>query len=115
MPASQSDYILRMIEQLGAALRRLRELLARGVPAAPEVIREAEDAQSQLFGPLWPTLRLLDADTAAGLVPDDARLELWIHFIRLEADAHRLSGDAPRAESLEHRAAELKRVLTGRT
>ena len=114
MPSSQSDYIMRMIEQLGAALRRLRQLLARGVPAAPEVLEEAERAQAQLFGPLWPTLRLVDADTAAGLIPDRRQLELWVELLRLEGDASRLTGDDGRAVALEARAAELERALRER-
>ena len=114
MASTQSDYILRMIEEIGAALRRLRELLARGVPVAPEVVAEAESAQARLFGPLWATLRLVDPDTAAGLVPDSARLELWIQLVHLEADAVRLTGDEPRAAALERRAAALERALERR-
>ena len=114
MASTQSDYILRMIEEIGAALRRLRELLARGVPAAPEVVVEAERAQARLFGPLWATLSLVDPDTAAGLVPDSARLELWIQLVRVQADALRLAGDAPRADALEQRAKGLERALARR-
>ena len=103
-----------MIEEIGAALRRLRELLARGMPATPDVIEGAESAQAQLFGPLWPTLRLVDSDTAAGLVPDSARLELWIQLVRLEADARRLAGEEERAAALERRAGGLQRALERR-
>lgn len=114
MPSSQSDYIMRMIEQLGAALRRLRERLTRGLPEAPEVMEEAEQAQAQLFGPLWPTLRLVDADTAASLVPDRRQLELWIELLRLERDAARLAGDDGRADALGARLSGLERALSER-
>jgi hypothetical protein len=114
MPSSQSDYILRLIEEIGAALRRLRERLARGVPVAPDVVDEAERLQAQLFGPLWPTLRMVDSATAAGLVPDHRRLELWLELLHLQADATRLAGDHGAALSLARRAAELAHELERR-
>ena len=113
MASSQSDYILRMIEQLGAALRRLRQRLARGVPA-PEVAREAHDAQAELFGAMWPMLGSVDAATAASLVRDSRQLRLWIDFLELEAEAHRQAGDGPRAEALEARLAVLVGELRAR-
>jgi hypothetical protein len=111
MPSSQSDYILRMIEQLASGLRRLRERLARGVPEASEVLEEARKSQAELFGPLWPTLRAVDAETAVSLSADARRTRLWIEFLRLEADAARTLGDAPGAERLTGRAEALERAL----
>ena len=92
------------------ALHQARHVDRITVVAAPEVLREAERSQAELFGPLWPTLRLLDADTAAGLVTDRRRLSLWVGLIRLEADAARLVGEDARADGLVRRAAELERA-----
>jgi hypothetical protein len=114
MPSSQSDSILRMIELVGAAMRRLRERLARGVPAAEEVLEGAEQAQAELFGPLWPTLRTVDAWTAASLVPDARQLRLWTDLLRLEASAARLLEDDARADAMERRAVDLLRALESR-
>ena len=111
MPSSQSDYILRMIEQLASGLRRLRERLARGTPEAPEVLEEARRSQAELFGPLWPTLCAVDAETAVSLAADTRRTRLWIEFLRLEADAARALGDEPGAEGLTRRAEALERAL----
>jgi hypothetical protein len=115
MPVSQSDYIMRMIEQLGAAMRRLREMLARGASAAPDVIREAADAQKELFGPLWPVLERVNAETAVSLIRDERQIQLWIELIQLEASAVRLSGDEPRADHLEARAENLLATLRSRS
>ncbi|CAN5674798.1 MAG: hypothetical protein H0U67_04800 [Gemmatimonadetes bacterium] len=114
MPVSQSDYIMRMIEQLGAAMRRLRELLARGAPAAPDVMREAQDAQRELFGPLWPVLERVNAETAVSLIPDERQILLWVELMQLEASAVRLIGDGPRADDLESRAERIMVTLPGR-
>jgi hypothetical protein len=113
MPIRQ-DYILRLIEQIGAALRRLRERLARGAPAAASVAREALDSQAELLGPLWPMLQQVDAETAASLVPDARQLRLWGELTRVESDAYRLLGDADRADRLERRAAVFARVAAAR-
>jgi hypothetical protein len=106
MPSSRSDYILRLIEEIGAALRRLRERLARGVPAG-EVADGAREAQATLLGSMWPVLRTVDTATAAALVRDSWRLELWSELLLVEAEAHRTLGDAPRAQALEAQAAAL--------
>jgi hypothetical protein len=111
MPSSQSDFIRRMIEHLASGLGRLRERLARGTPEAPEVLEEARRSQAELFGPLWPTLRAVDAETAVSLSADARRTRLWIEFLRLEADAARSLGDMPGAEGLTRRADALERAL----
>jgi hypothetical protein len=114
MPVSQSDYIMRMIEQLGAAMRRLREMLARGATTAPDVLRETVAVQKELFGPLWPVLERVNAETAVSLIPDERQILLWVELIQLEASAVRLTGDEPRAEGLEARAERLLTALRGR-
>jgi hypothetical protein len=114
MPVSQSDYIMRMIEQLGAAMRRLREMLARGASAAPDVVREAGEAQKELFGPLWPVLERVNAETAVSLIPDEKQILLWVELIQLEASAVRLSGDEAGGDNLEARAERLLIALRDR-
>lgn len=115
MASAQSDYILRMIEQLAGALGRLRERLAGGAPVDPEMIREVETYQAELLGPLWPMLRSVDATTAVSLIADDRRARLWIELIEFEADAVRGAGDDARAAAAARRAADLTRALAART
>lgn len=114
MPSSQSDYILRLVEQLGAALRRMRERLARDVSAAPEVLEEAARAQAELLGPLFPTLRSVDAATAVGLVPDSRQVEMWTALLELEAEAAALLGNEAQAAQLRGRAGSIRRALVDR-
>src|SRR5262245_22490322 len=105
MKTEQSDYVQRLIEQLGGVLRRLAERLGLGTPeAAQEVVREAKAAQGELLGPLAEPIRLVDAASAVALVRDPARVKLWIGFLRVEAAAHRLDGNETDAAALEARA-----------
>jgi hypothetical protein len=106
MPSSRSDFILRLIEEIGAALRRLRGRLAGGAPATA-VVAGAREAQATLLGSMWPVLQTVDAATAAALVRDPWRLELWSDLLLVEAEAHRTLGDEPRAQALEKQAALL--------
>jgi hypothetical protein len=111
MRATQSDYIMRMIEQLGAALRRLREMLARDASSATEVIQQVEAAQAALFGDLWPVLRQVTAKTALELVPDTRRVELWIDLLQVESRAAELLGEDVRAEQTRQRWEALHAAL----
>jgi hypothetical protein len=122
MPSAREDYLLRMIQQLGEVLRRLRERLTGQVDAgdAAEVDREAGAAITTLLGPQSPLLQQLDAASAVRLVGDPDRLGLWVALLRVQADARRADtrrGDreetadrlAARASALEHAAAQTVR------
>ena len=112
-PTERRDYILRLIEELGIALRNLRGRLSKGREASPEVIEETADAQTRLLGPLSATVPFLDADTAAGIIGDRRQVKLWVDFIRLEADAWRLQGEESHASRLEERARALEIAAGG--
>lgn len=103
----QRDYILRLLEQAAAVLRRLRELLARGDAPAAEIVDEARAAQAALFGDTWLLLQRVDLATATGLIRDARQLALWADLLRVEAEANRQLGNEPRATDLETRAAAL--------
>lgn len=113
MHSEQQDYILRLIEQLGAVLRRLLEMLGLGRVAAPQVVREAQAAQEALLGPLAISAPLVDAPAAVRLLNDPRRVTLWIEFLRVEAAALRLQEEEGRAAALEARAAALERAMGG--
>jgi len=108
MSSQRQDYLLQLLTQAAAALRRLRERLAGGAAAA-EIVREAQAAQGELLGRDAAMLRALDPATAARLLGDARRAALWGELLLVEADAARQLGEAARAAALEARA----RVLLG--
>ncbi len=101
----QRDYILRLLEQAAAAVRRLRELLGAGTAPSEEIVEEARAAQAELFGNSWTLLQQVDVATATSLVRDPRQLAMWAELLRVEAEASRALGDSARAGQLETRAA----------
>lgn len=114
MASAQSDFILRMIEQMGQVLRRLRARLDDDDAPEDDLFDESERAQAELFGPLWRTLRAVDAQTAISLIPESRRARLWIEFVRFEADAAQKRGDPVRAQTIARRADALEHALAAR-
>jgi hypothetical protein len=112
MPASREDYLLRMIQQLGEVLRRLRARLTGVVDAAEaaDVEREATAAIATLLGPQAMLLQQLDATSAVRLVGDAERVRLWVALMCVQADALRASGRADAADRLAGRASALEQV-----
>ena len=103
----QRDYILRLLEQAAAAVRRLRELLRGGTAEPTVIIEEARAAQAALFGNSWALLERVNVATATALVRDARQLAAWADLLRVAADASRALGDEQRAAQLEARAAEI--------
>ena len=103
MPGARDDYLLRLIQQVAATLRRLRERVTDGAPA-DETVREAGAAIGELLGPQRSLMEMLDAKSASALAGDYERLELWVQLIRLQADAARATNDVARADKLSARA-----------
>jgi hypothetical protein len=110
MPNQQRDYILRLIEQLAVALRRLREELDAGGGEPAEVVRQTEELQSTLLGPLAGVLPRLDPVSAAQLLNDPRQVRFWAESLRVEALGRRRQGEEGRAGELESRAATLEQA-----
>lgn len=107
MLTSRDDYLMRLIQQVAATLRRLRELVEDG--ALPEATsRDANAAIGELLGPQRALMEMLDARSAAALAGAIERLELWVALIRLQADAARATGDTNKADRLVARANALE-------
>ena len=107
----QRDFILRLIEQAGVAVARLRARLGLGTTAEAEnVVREAEQAQATLFGSLWPSVRVLDPASAAMLVGDARQLQAWLDLMRVQADAYEQIGAIQESQALTARADALERA-----
>jgi hypothetical protein len=100
----QRDYILHLLEQATAVLRRLRELLVAGTAKPAAIVDEARAAQAALFGETWMLLQRVDVATATALIRDPRQLSIWADLLRVEAEANRAQGDAERAAHLETRA-----------
>ena len=122
MPSAREDYLIRMIQQLGEVLRRLRQRLTGQVDPrdAAEVDGRAGAAIATLLGPQAPLLQQLDPASAVRIVGDADRVGLWIALLRVQADARRAdtrrtdrdeTADrlAARASALEQAAAQTVR------
>jgi hypothetical protein len=112
MPSAREDYLIRLIQQMGEVLRRLRARLAGKVDAADtaEIEREAGQAIATLLGPQAVLLQQLDAASAVRLVADADRVALWTGLMRVQADAQRASGHEDAADRLVSRAAALEQA-----
>lgn len=107
MPGARDDYLLRLIQQVAAAMRRLRERMEGG--ALPdEIARDAGAAIGELLGPQRALLEMLDSKSAAALVGDPDRLDLWIALIRMQSTAASNAGDDSKASRLLARAEALE-------
>lgn len=108
----QRDYILRMIEQLGAMLARLRERILGGDPGAPselsvEAARQGVDLE---------LARLLDEDSlllllSPGGQPESARCWLMAEFLYLDGLQKEEEGRPGESHASYRRALRLFRAL----
>jgi len=105
MPAARDDYLLRLITQAAAALRRLREKLGHG--SADDVVREAGAAIGQLLGPQRQLLEMLDAASASRSIGNPDTVRAWSDLLLLQADAEAALGRYADADRLRSRAAAL--------
>ena len=114
MPSAREDYLIRLIQQLGEALRRLKARLSGKVESgdAADVEREAGEAITSLLGPHAILVQHLDATSAVRTVADPDRVALWAELLRVQAHAQRLSGRGDAASRLEARAAALEGAAT---
>ena len=110
MPAARDDYLLRLISQAAAAIRRLRGKLAGG-GAADEVVREAGAAIGELLGPQRAILERLAAASASQMVGNADTVRAWSELLTLEADAEAARGNYAAEERLRQRAHSLIATL----
>ena len=107
MASARDDYLLRLIQEAAAALRRLRTRLGGG-DSAEEVNRDADAAIGTLLGPQRAMLERLDAWSAANLLGDAERVMVWSDLLQLQADIMEASGDSARSASIRQRAGALR-------
>lgn len=111
MLTERRDYLLRLIQQAGAAARRLRELLT-GEADASDIAKEAEGASATLLGGGGQAqlLERLDAQTAVQLLGDVERVRAWVALLRVQSDALRQSGKEADAARIAERATALEQA-----
>lgn len=105
MPSSQQDYLLRMLQQVAAAIARmLRRKNAGDFVGARQ---ELNAAISELLGPSAQLAPFMDSRTASGLVSDPRMLTSWALLLRQDAELVRLLSNESAARATEQRALEL--------
>ncbi|GLC25887.1 hypothetical protein [Roseisolibacter agri] len=107
----QEDHILRLIQQAGEVLRRLRERLTHAAESPEAVRQEAASATDALLGGEAPLLRRLDARSAARLVGHAGQLRAWAELLDVQADAARAALDVEAAGALGARAKALREAV----
>ncbi|MEW5914989.1 MAG: hypothetical protein AB1762_01230 [Gemmatimonadota bacterium] len=113
MLTERRDYLLRLIQQAGAAARRLRELLSKEGADVDGVAGEAETAIGALLGggAQSQLLERVDADTAVRLVGDRERVRLWVDLLEAQADALNRQGHTEQGRRIRERAGALAAAL----
>ncbi len=103
MPAARDDYLLRQIQMAAAALRRLIARVGDGESFDTVHVDIAAEIAS-LLGPHRALLERLDARSAAHLLGDPERVQLWAQLLALQAESQRLAGRGTVADALAARA-----------
>lgn len=110
MQREQDDYVLRLIEESGVALRKLLQRFSLEPSSTEEIVQEAQVAQATLLGPHANIIPRVDADTAILLINNHHKVDLLIGFLRLEANASMNIGQEDRARELESRVEALEQA-----
>jgi len=104
------DYLLRMIEEMGRIMARIRELLLGG-----EVVKAATELQeaARVAGLDIGTARVLDADSLVLLLrptpdADPGRVQLAADLLELDALVARAAGREEQAAQLLAKSARLR-------
>ena len=100
------DYILRMVQQLGAAIARIAGLNRRDEHR--DALAEADRAWGEVLGDIPPELAAsVDSRTLAGMLRQHARIRLASQILGEQARALAGQGDAAGATRRARRALEL--------
>lgn len=105
MSLYQRDFILRMIEAVGATLRRV--LKRRDENDLPGARQDVAQAIGEVLGPGAAMVPMVDSITAANLVSDPARLALYCQLLEVDSDLLADMGQGDRAVTTRRRATEL--------
>jgi hypothetical protein len=102
----QRDYILRMVEQLAAAIARIAGLNQRG--QHDQALADADQAWGELLGDIPPEIAAsVDSRTLAGMLRQPARIRLASQILGEQARALAGQGDDAGTARRARRALEL--------
>jgi hypothetical protein len=105
MALVQRDHILRMIEQIAAAIARILKRKTDGDLVGAR--QEVRQATMQLLGPASAMAMMVDSRTSANLVSDPRRLRLWSRLLDEDSGILRQMGDEKDAAKVDRRIVEL--------
>jgi hypothetical protein len=105
MSLYQRDFILRMIEAVGATLRRV--LKRREESDLAGARQDVAATIGEVLGPGAAMVPMVDSITAANLVSDPQRLALYCQLLEVDADLLADMGHGDRAMATRRRATEL--------
>ena len=108
--SEQEDYLLRMIQQMGRALARIREMLLGGTSTGSAIRVEIAATSAALFGRDSAMLDQLDAESAVRLIASPERVALWVQLLEAEAESWDREGGSERAGACSARAAALRQA-----
>jgi hypothetical protein len=106
--SEQEDFLLRVIQQMGQALARIREMLLGGTSSGAAVRVEIAATSAALLGRDSAMLERLDAESAVRLIASPARVALWVQLLDAEAESWDREGGSERASACRARAAALR-------
>jgi hypothetical protein len=103
--SSRDDWLLRLLQQMGAVLARMLGLKNGG--QVQEALQTLDDAQGELLGPLAGVVPRVDSATAAHMLGEPRLIASWARLLHERADLLRMSGDDEGAASAAAQAREL--------
>lgn len=105
MALVQRDYILRMIERIAAAIARVMKRKSDGDLVGAR--QELQQATMELLGPASAMALMVDSRTAANLVGDAKRIQLWCRLLAEDREVLQSMGREAEARNADRRIVEL--------
>lgn len=90
MSITQKDYLLRQIEAFVEAMRKLIELKSRG--QAGEALEVVQETAGQMFGSSLPVIDSLDPESAAEMLVEPEKVEMYARLAAEEAELLAMMG-----------------------
>ncbi|MEK7727720.1 MAG: hypothetical protein AAB354_04860 [candidate division KSB1 bacterium] len=101
----ERDYLMRMIQQLGAALLRIFKL--KELEKYDQALEETSNAFNELLGMSPELLAAFDSATLAQLLGHHEKVKTAAALFREEGELHRRKGEDVKAQACYQRALEL--------
>jgi hypothetical protein len=105
MSITQKDYLMRLLEVFAESLSRLIAFKAQG--KSDEALEVVQETAGQIFGSSLPLIDSLDAQSAAELIVEPEKIEMYARLAEEEAGIFDELGDGEQARELRLRALEM--------